>query len=132
MSDQLNKLAATVAADLKIGDAVLLNGELGTGKTTFTKFLIKYLGGDFEEVTSPTFNLIHQYKTKNFEVWHFDLYRIKTQNELYNLGIEESLTYSVSIFEWGDIVKDLLYNDYTEIFFDYKKIPQVKKIVLKR
>ena len=127
--NQLDKLASTISKKLTIGDVLLLNGDLGTGKTTFTKLLVKHLGGNFEDVTSPTFNLVHQYKTRNFDIWHFDLYRLKSKEELYSIGIDESLVSGVSILEWGELARDLLPDNCMEILFQYTPNAEIRKII---
>ena len=126
--NQLDEICSSFSKELKIGDVILLNGDLGAGKTTFTKFLVQHLGGNFEEVTSPTFNLMHQYHTKSFDVWHFDLYRLKSKDELYNIGLEDVLTNGIAILEWGEIAKSLLNKNYIEIFFQYANDPNGRKI----
>ena len=80
---------------------IFLEGELGAGKTTFTKGILKGLNYD-EVVTSPTYNLVQIHETKNYRVFHFDLYRISEPIELEEIGIDEYLneTSSLSIFEW--------------------------------
>ena len=80
---------------------IFLEGELGAGKTTFTKGILK--GFDYQElVKSPTYNLVEIHETKNHKVFHFDLYRISEPIELEEIGIDEYLKElgSVSIFEW--------------------------------
>lgn len=128
---QLEDIAISISKKLKIGNVILLHGELGTGKTTFTKLLVKHLGGNLDDVTSPTFNLVHQYKTKTFDIWHFDLYRLKSKKELYNIGIDEGLLHGVSILEWGEIAKDLLPDHHIEIFFQYTEDDKARKIKIK-
>ncbi len=86
---------------------IFLEGELGAGKTTFTKGILKGLDYD-EVVTSPTYNLVQIHETKNYRVFHFDLYRISEPIELEEIGIDEYLNEakSLSIFEWpknGDV-----------------------------
>ena len=80
---------------------IFLEGELGAGKTTFTKGILKGLNYD-EVVTSPTYNLVQIHETKNYRVFHFDLYRISEPIELEEIGINEYLNEakSLSIFEW--------------------------------
>jgi tRNA threonylcarbamoyladenosine biosynthesis protein TsaE len=81
---------------------IFLEGELGAGKTTFTKGILKGLDYD-EVVTSPTYNLVQIHETKNYRVFHFDLYRISEPIELEEIGINEYLNEakSLSIFEWA-------------------------------
>ena len=88
---------------------VFLEGELGAGKTTFTKGILK--GFDYQElVKSPTYNLVEIHETKNYKVFHFDLYRISEPIELEEIGVDEYLKElgSVSIFEWPKNVEAAL------------------------
>ena len=128
--NQLEDVAINISKKLKRGDIILLHGDLGTGKTTFTKLLVRHLGGSFTDVTSPTFNLVHQYKTKYFDVCHFDLYRLKSKEELYNIGIEQGLRYGVSVIEWGEIAKNFLPDDCIEIFFQYTTNSRTRKVLI--
>jgi len=90
---------------LKGKDVIVLEGELGGGKTTFTKGILQGLGSK-QKVLSPSFTLMRQYKAKKFFIYHFDLYRIKRADAL-NLGIEDFLysDKSISLIEWGDRIK---------------------------
>ncbi len=84
------------------GETILLNGDLGAGKTTFTKFLAEALGVT-EVVTSPTFNIVKVYNAKNFKLYHFDLYRLENYDELQEIGAEDILFKNekdVILVEW--------------------------------
>ena len=94
---------------------IFLEGNLGAGKTTFTKGVMRGLGYK-ELVKSPTYNLVEIHETENLKVFHFDLYRINDPHELTEIGIEEYLeeVNSISIFEWPEIAQALLPQpDYT-------------------
>ena len=106
--NQLEEFAQSLALGLKVSDVVCLTGNLGVGKTTFAGFLINALIKERYNITSPTFNLLNQYKTDKFTIWHFDLYRIKSIDELYELGIEDALNYGVSIIEWPEIASSII------------------------
>ena len=91
---------------------ILLSGDLGAGKTTLTKYIAK-LFGITSEITSPTFTIVKEYKTKNKvfkNFYHFDVYRIKEIEELDNIGFNEYLYKedSLCIIEWADKIKDIL------------------------
>ena len=92
---------------------LLLKGNLGVGKTTFTKCLLEKMGSE-EEVNSPTYSLVNEYFTPNGKVFHFDLYRINDLEELFDVGIEEYIESGLlTIIEWPDIYeKELLEMDY--------------------
>lgn len=89
---------------------ILLNGQLGAGKTTFVKYLVELLGSA-DEVTSPTFSLVNEYQTENSPIYHMDLYRLDSYDDLFNAGIEEYFfSKSICIVEWPELVleSDLL------------------------
>ena len=89
---------------------LLLNGDLGAGKTTFTKFLLARLGSS-NEVSSPTYSIVNEYDTENGKVYHFDLYRMSSMEEVYDIGIEEYLYNGfLNIIEWADVYLPELYD----------------------
>jgi tRNA threonylcarbamoyl adenosine modification protein YjeE len=102
------QLAKQLALLLKSGDVVELTGDLGSGKTTFAQFLIRHIVGEEVEVTSPTFNLVQLYDAPGFTIWHFDLYRLKSSHELFEIGLDEALDSGVSLIEWPQIAANLL------------------------
>jgi len=89
--EHLNSLSRKIADKLAKNDCIFLIGEIGVGKTTFTRYLINYLqeknGEKITEVLSPTFNLLYEYEIKDLKIMHYDLYRLKKANELDHLGI---------------------------------------------
>ncbi|WP_042720889.1 tRNA (adenosine(37)-N6)-threonylcarbamoyltransferase complex ATPase subunit type 1 TsaE [Flavobacterium sp. B17] len=88
---------------------LLLKGNLGAGKTTFTQFLMKKLGSG-DEVNSPTYSIVNEYSTPKGKVYHFDLYRLKNIDEVYDIGIEEYLDNAfLCIIEWPEVYEDELY-----------------------
>ena len=107
---------------------IFLEGELGAGKTTFTKGILK--GFDYQElVKSPTYNLVEIHETKNHKVFHFDLYRISEPIELEEIGIEEYLKElgSVSIFEWPKNGEAVLPSPDFHVQISYKDTDQNSK-----
>ena len=86
----------------------LFKAEMGAGKTTLIKALVNALGCE-DAVNSPTFSLINEYKTKTDTIYHFDLYRVEDEDELYDFGIEEYLNSSAYLFiEWPELTKSLI------------------------
>lgn len=118
---ETEELSKKISKSIKCGDCILLYGEIGAGKTTFTKFLLENLGVK-SIVSSPTFTLLNEY-TGKFPVYHFDMYRISSSEELYELGFEDYIDSKNSKFvetgltliEWPDNVKDILPKDRIEI-----------------
>ncbi len=106
--DEMKKFAVEIAASAKPGDIYALKGNLGAGKTTFAQFFINSLLDEPQNVTSPTFNLIQIYQTKNFPIWHCDFYRLKNENEIINLGIEDAFASAVTLIEWPEIAAHIL------------------------
>jgi len=116
---ETNELAEQIAKTLDRGQVITLKGTLGAGKTYFTGCLINALLKKHNQPTttiiSPTFNIVKEYKLNNFSVYHFDLYRLKNKNELYELDIENSFENGISIIEWPEIAEDIIYNVVMEI-----------------
>ena len=108
-------LARRLGPLLRTGDVVGLHGSLGAGKTSFVRALLQCLGLR-EEVPSPTFSLVQQYEIGAMTFWHFDLYRITTPNEAYELGIEEAFVEGVSLIEWPENLGPLLPAERLDIF----------------
>lgn len=106
--EDTNNFTANLAKLITTGDVIALKGDLGAGKTTLAKYLIKHLTHQEMEVTSPTFNLVQLYDAPNFTIWHFDLYRLKSPNELIEIGLDEALSSGVSIIEWPEIAANFL------------------------
>lgn len=98
---ETHALASEIAKNLRGGEAILLRGTLGAGKTTFTKGLAKALGVT-KTVVSPTFTIIKEYQGTEFTLYHIDMYRIEDEDEIYELGIEELYTPdSITVIEWN-------------------------------
>lgn len=102
------KLAKMFEEKLHGGEVVVLNGDLGAGKTTFTKGLCKALGVT-ENVTSPTFTLMNIYKSGRLNLYHFDMYRIEDESEALELGLDEFFNSNgVCMIEWAENIRNMI------------------------
>ena len=103
------ELADKILKKLKVGDVVFLYGEIGVGKTTFIKYLIngfqKKNKLKLTEVTSPTFNLLNEYQINQIKINHYDLFRLKSVEEIKNLGLYEDNKNLITLIEWPQIIK---------------------------
>ena len=96
---------------------ILLKGKIGTGKTTFTSYLINEIAKEKTKVLSPTFPIVNTYKFGDKEVWHYDLYRLNNKNEFYSLDFEIAFDNYV-IVEWPEVMEDLFPQKRIEIMFN--------------
>ncbi|AFH49622.1 Putative kinase [Ignavibacterium album JCM 16511] len=105
--EETRQLALEFLKVLKSGDVVVLNGELGTGKTFFIKKITEALG--IHNANSPTFTLVNEYQGK-VRIYHFDFYRINKEAELHDIGLEDYLadTEAITFIEWGELFPDVL------------------------
>ena len=105
---ETKKIAKEYASKLDAGSIVLLEGDLGAGKTAFVKGVVEAFGGNANEVTSPTFTIVNQYSYGDNVIYHFDLYRIESVDELYNIGIEEYFySGAICFVEWPERAPEL-------------------------
>jgi len=129
--ENLNSISKKVADQIKVNDIIYLMGEIGVGKTTFTRYLINYLQKKenlkVTEVLSPTFNLLYEYDFKNFKIMHYDLYRIKENKELKNLGIFSGGENTIKIIEWANLIKTPFSNK-LEVHLNYTNIENERKL----
>ena len=110
------KFAEDFATKLNNHSIIILSGDLGSGKTKFTEGLLKHFGLA-NEISSPTFTIVNEYDTKNFKIYHFDLYRLSDIDEFYAIGGEEYLQNGICIFEWGEMIEEILPTNYMKISF---------------
>ena len=126
--EETNILASQLASKLLPGAIVLLNGDMGAGKSVFARGIIQSLGYN-GAVTSPTFTLMNEYPTEP-NVYHFDLYRLKSYDQLYDIGYDEYV-YSdgISLIEWSEKMEHLLPENYVEIIIE-KLDPSTRRITI--
>ena len=131
---QLDTLSKKILSKIHKTDCIYLFGELGTGKTTFTRSLIHQLQKKNKvpktEVLSPTYNLLHEYEIKSLKVMHYDFYRLKKSEEIDQLGIFENSKNVITIVEWPEKIRKKISNR-LEITFYYETNAENRKIKLK-
>lgn len=126
--DEWQEIAKKVAKELDRG-ILLLKGNLGAGKTTFTQALVKELGSG-DKVTSPTFSIVNEYHSPKGNIYHFDLYRLKKIEEVYDIGIDDYLADAyLSIIEWPELFEDELYEPYHQM--EIENMGMRRKIIFK-
>ena len=128
------ELAKSFQEKIKLGDVIFLHGEIGVGKTTFVRYLINHFQKinnlQLTEVTSPTFNILNEYKINEIQINHYDLYRLKDLRELADLNLFSDNQNLITVIEWPQIIKTKPKN-LIEIFFKYdddysKRFLQIK------
>ena len=116
-------IAKVFSNNIKVGDTIFLRGELGVGKTTFVRYLINYLQiknkQSITEISSPTFNLIHEYQLGSIIIKHYDLFRINDEKELTNIGIYEDNLDEIRLIEWPEKMKKNYTNSIIDLNFEY-------------
>ena len=132
------ELAKKISKKLKLGHVLFFIGEMGVGKTTFIRYLINYFQKEnklkITEVISPTFNLLNEYQIKKIKINHYDLFRIKSLNEIQNLGLFEDIPNAITLIEWPQKIKPKPKN-LIKLKFEYgsdykKRIVQIKGLNL--
>jgi len=122
--NKTEELAVKISKKIKHGDIVFFHGEMGVGKTTFIKYLIQ----EFQranklkqiEVTSPTFNLLNEYQIGKTKINHYDLFRLKSNEELKNLDLFTEKKNTITLIEWPQIIKEKPEN-LIEFIFEYEE-----------
>lgn len=116
-STETMDFAYNLASKLHIGDVVVLSGELGSGKTKFTEGFLKYFNLE-NEISSPTFTIVNEYKKDDIKIYHFDVYRLEDVSEFYAIGGEEYFSTGICIIEWGELIEEALPANYIKISFE--------------
>jgi len=114
--ENTKKIANNLAKKLKLGDVIVLSGDLGSGKTKFTEGILSYFKLE-KEISSPTFTIVNEHNSKNINIYHFDVYRLAGIDEFYAIGGEEYFSKGICIIEWGEIITDALPDNYLKINF---------------
>jgi tRNA threonylcarbamoyladenosine biosynthesis protein TsaE len=124
------ELGLMIADAAEPGDIIALVGDLGTGKTALTKYIAEGLGIS-EEINSPTFNIVKEYRSGRLPLFHFDVYRLADSDEFYDAGAEEYLSCrGVCVIEWADIVADALPGDALAVNIEYGDKEGSRKVTI--
>jgi len=130
----LKKITSSIKKILLPGDVIFLYGQIGVGKTTFVRLLINNYENEKKlkksEVLSPTFNIVFEYDIKDFTIEHYDLYRLKNEKEIKNIGLFENLKQNITIVEWPELIKNKPINR-IDLFFEYTKDMNERTLTIK-
>lgn len=113
---ETKKIAKNFAKSLDSKSVIVLTGELGSGKTKFVEGFLSYFGLE-KEISSPTFTIVNEYKKRNINIYHFDVYRLSDIDEFYEIGGDEYFDKGIVLIEWGELIKEALPDDYIQITF---------------
>ena len=131
---ETEELAGAFLKKIKPGISIFLYGEIGVGKTTFIRYLInqfqKLNKSEITEVTSPTFNLLNEYQINDFKINHYDLFRLKSTEEIKNLDLFEDNKNTITLVEWPQIIKEKPKN-LIELVFEYGKDHKTRSVQIK-
>jgi tRNA threonylcarbamoyl adenosine modification protein YjeE len=132
--EHLQLISKKIADKISEKECIFLIGEIGVGKTTFTRSLINYFqkreGVEQTQVLSPTFNLLYEYDIRKIKIMHYDLYRIKNAKELNQLGIFNESVNSIKIIEWPQLIETNISN-VLELHLSYSRNEEERDLTLK-
>ena len=130
----LQKITSRIKKTLLPGDVIFLYGQIGVGKTTFVRLLINNYENEKNlkksEVLSPTFNIVFEYDIKDFIIEHYDLYRLKNEKEIKNIGLFSNLKQNITIVEWPELIKNKPMNR-IDLFFEYTRDMNERTLIIK-
>jgi len=130
----LEKIAKKIQKKIFPGDSIFLYGEIGVGKTTFTRLLINNCELENKkkksEVLSPTFNILFEYDINNLQIKHYDLYRLKDKKDVNNLGVFENSEQCITLIEWPELIDKKPLNR-IDIFFEYSDDMEKRSLTIK-
>jgi len=130
----LENISKKIKKKILPGDCIFLYGEIGVGKTTFSRILINNFEKENNlqpsEVLSPTFNIVFEYEVKNYFIKHYDLYRLKKKEDIINLGIFENKDKNIILVEWPELIENKPI-DRLDLFFQYTKDMESRTLSIK-
>ena len=129
--EDTKELSKKISQIVRKSDIIFLYGEIGAGKTTFVRFLINHLevknNIEKSDVLSPTFNIVNDYEIKKIKILHYDLYRLKSYNDILELGIFDTADNYIKIIEWPELIKSKP-KDRIDIIFNYSNDKDSRKV----
>lgn len=125
---ETKELAKKIAKEVKDNSIIVLSGELGAGKTKFVEGFLSNFGLE-NEISSPTFTIVNEYKNEKATIYHFDVYRLSDADEFYAIGGEEYFNKGICLIEWGKIIEDILPNEYINILIQ-KDMNDINKRII--
>ena len=132
--NDLEKISNKIKKKLTPGDVIFLYGEIGVGKTTFARLLINNYEREknlkVSEVLSPTFNIVFEYDIKKLTIKHYDLYRLKNDRDIKNIGLFEDLEHTITLIEWPELIKEKPSNR-IDLFFEYSENMTERSLIIK-
>ena len=130
----LEKISNKIKKKLIPGDVIFMYGEIGVGKTTFARLLINNYEKEkklkVSEVLSPTFNIVFEYDIKKLTIKHYDLYRLKNDSDIKNIGLFEDLEQTITLIEWPELIKEKPKNR-IDLFFEYSENMIERSLIIK-
>ena len=130
----LEQISNKIKKKLKLGDVIFLYGEIGVGKTTFARLLINSYEREknlkVSEVLSPTFNIVFEYDIKKLTIKHYDLFRLKNESDIKNIGLFEDLKKTITLIEWPKLIKKKPLNR-IDLFFEYTQDMNERLLIIK-
>ena len=120
--------AKKFASKLNKKDVIVLSGDLGSGKTKFTEGILSFFGLE-NEISSPTFTIVNEYKKNNINIYHFDVYRLEDSSEFYAIGGDEYFENGICLIEWGELIQDALPNEYIRIDFSRNDLNENERVL---
>ena len=132
--NDLEKISNKIKKKLTSGDVIFLYGEIGVGKTTFARLLINNYEREknlkVSEVLSPTFNIVFEYDIKKLTIKHYDLYRLRNDSDIKNIGLFEDLEQTITLIEWPELIKKKPSNR-IDLFFEYSENMIERSLIIK-
>ena len=127
--NETKQFAKDFASKLNNRAIIVLTGELGCGKTKFVEGFLSYFGLE-NEISSPTFTIVNEYKNENATIYHFDVYRLSDSSEFYEIGGDEYFDKGICLIEWGELIEDALPKNYIHITFSKDENDDNKRRIL--